>query len=402
MWKAAGSTGIRSNEPEPPSPTWRWRQRGHRRKKAFRRAVNQAHAQVPRRTKVGVGNAFDPELQLWVAACLYKGFVRRVSRLHRRNGRRYSRSPLPRRHGAQDHAAGSTRDVAADRAAFNRYWEQSLGKLHIDDAVRDYLYPIAVSRMPGIQLPWPAGLYERFALLITTGFLPQRFRDEMKLDWDPVKQEQFDRVIALVRFVNKLTPSVVIRRFRSTASARPRLAYQEWSSAGVRAARSARLAPVLIEHHRSKESGHPAQVVGLADMQDVIAGNQCSLHRSQCSQSASACWGGASRSPRPVMTDEACDLWRPSACNSVVSDRPMPLSLPAHRSAPWLPPPAYLPPPIVERRFRVHHRNVGYHGLEAIIDRCGQSRCVSAERHPGERDAVDSVRHNQSTTDRKS
>ena len=31
----------------------------------------------------------------------------------------------------------------------------------------------------------------------------------MKLDWDPVKQEQFDRVIALVRFVNKLTPSVI-------------------------------------------------------------------------------------------------------------------------------------------------------------------------------------------------
>ena len=87
-----------------------------------------------------------------------KGFVRRVSRLHRRNGRRYSRSPLPRRHGARDHAAGSTEMWPADRAAFNRYWEQSLGKLHIDDAVRDYLYPIAVSRMPGIQLPWPLGV----------------------------------------------------------------------------------------------------------------------------------------------------------------------------------------------------------------------------------------------------
>ena len=34
----------------------------------------------------------------------------------------------------------------------------------------------------------------------------------------------------------------------------------------MRAARSAASrGPVLIEHHRSKESGHPAQVVGLAD-----------------------------------------------------------------------------------------------------------------------------------------
>ena len=31
----------------------------------------------------------------------------------------------------------------ADRAAFDRYWQQSLDKVHIDDAVRDYLYPIA-------------------------------------------------------------------------------------------------------------------------------------------------------------------------------------------------------------------------------------------------------------------
>ena len=44
----------------------------------------------------------------------------------------------------------------ADRAAFDRYWQESLAKVHIDDAVRDYLYPIAAGRIRGVTLPRPA------------------------------------------------------------------------------------------------------------------------------------------------------------------------------------------------------------------------------------------------------
>src|ERR1700722_10065964 len=45
-------------------------------KAAFRRAVNRAHAQVYSTPDSPVQyNAFDPDLQLWVAACLYKGGV---------------------------------------------------------------------------------------------------------------------------------------------------------------------------------------------------------------------------------------------------------------------------------------------------------------------------------------
>ncbi len=180
-------------------------------KEAFRRAVNHAHAQVYSTDESPVPyNAFDPELQLWVAACLYKGscdvYRAFIGEMDDATAARHYRDGM---------ALGTTLQVPpemwpADRAAFDQYWEESLGKLHIDDAVRSYLYPIAASRMPGVQLPWPLqDIYERFALLITTGFLPQRFRDEMKLDWDPVKQEQFDRVIGLVRFINKLTPSAI-------------------------------------------------------------------------------------------------------------------------------------------------------------------------------------------------
>ena len=45
-------------------------------KAAFRRAVNRAHAQVYSTDESPVEyNAFDQDLQLWVAACLYKGVV---------------------------------------------------------------------------------------------------------------------------------------------------------------------------------------------------------------------------------------------------------------------------------------------------------------------------------------
>ncbi len=40
-----------------------------------------------------------------------------------------------------------------DRAAFDRYWQQQLDKVHIDDAVRDYLYPIAAGRIQGCGCP---------------------------------------------------------------------------------------------------------------------------------------------------------------------------------------------------------------------------------------------------------
>jgi uncharacterized protein (DUF2236 family) len=183
-------------------------------KAAFRRAVNGAHAEVYSTADSPVEyNAFDPELQLWVAACLYKGgvdFYRTfVGEMDEQDAERHYREGM---------VLGTTLQVPPemwppDRAAFDRYWQQQLDKVHIDDTVRDYLYPIAVSRLRGVPLPAALRrLPESVALLITTGFLPQRFRDEMRLSWDAVKQRRFDRLIAVLRTVNNLMPQFV-RRF---------------------------------------------------------------------------------------------------------------------------------------------------------------------------------------------
>lgn len=180
-------------------------------KAAFRRAVNRAHAQVYSTPESPVQyNAFDPELQLWVAACLYKGSVD----IHRTFVGEMDDEEADR-HYRDGMTLGTTLQVPPvmwppDRAAFDRYWRESLDKVHIDDAVREYLYPIAAWRISGVALPrLVRRVSESLWLLITTGFLPQRFRDEMRLPWDAAKQRRFDQLMGLVRTVDQLMPRFV-------------------------------------------------------------------------------------------------------------------------------------------------------------------------------------------------
>lgn len=183
-------------------------------KAAFRRAVNRAHAEVYSMPDSPVPyNAFDPELQLWVAACIFKGGIdiyrTFVGEIPEDEADRIYRDGM---------SIGTTLQVPPemwppDRAAFDRYWEESLEQVHIDDSVREFLYPIAVSRIKGVPLPdWLRTPLESFNVLITTGFLPQRFRDEMRLPWDDAQQQRFDRLMAVIGAVNGVLPKV-IRQF---------------------------------------------------------------------------------------------------------------------------------------------------------------------------------------------
>lgn len=183
-------------------------------KKVYRRAVNKSHAEVYSRPGDPVEyNAFDKDLQLWVAACLYKGFVD-VYRIF--VGEMDDESAD--RHYREGMALGTTLQVPAemwpaDRKAFDEYWQQSLEQVHIDDAVREYLWPIAAGRLGNATLPAPLQRrLDSVNLFITTGFLPQRFRDEMRLPWNATKQRRFNRLMAAIGAVNKVSPRFV-RRF---------------------------------------------------------------------------------------------------------------------------------------------------------------------------------------------
>lgn len=170
----------------------------------YRDAVNTSHRQVRSGPDSPVQyNAFDPALQLWVAACIQWGFLDVYTRMH---------GPLDDasadalyRHGARFATTLQVRaDMwPADRVAFERYWHDSLALVSIDAEVRDYLYGLMTLR----HLPWPVRLARaRNSAFLTTGFLPQLFRDEMGLTWTERDERRFNRYLRRVAMANRLLP----------------------------------------------------------------------------------------------------------------------------------------------------------------------------------------------------
>ena len=175
---------------------------------AYRQAVNGAHAQVYSTEESPVSyNAFDPGLQMWVGACMYKGVVD-IYKIFVGEVDDQAAEQLFEEGVALGTMLQVPREMwPANQAAFDRYWEESMAEVHLDDEVRDFLWPIAAGRVRGAKLPvFVQRRLDDFNLLITGGFLPQRFRDEMRLEWDDEKQRRFDRLMRRIRFVNDLLP----------------------------------------------------------------------------------------------------------------------------------------------------------------------------------------------------
>jgi uncharacterized protein (DUF2236 family) len=169
----------------------------------FRAAVDTVHQLVRSAPSSPVRyNAFDPELQLWVAACLYRYFV---------DQHEFLRGPLD---GASADAVyqdakrlGTTLQVPeglwpADPAAFDAYWKRTLDKLRIDPPVREHLHGVASV----VFLPWPLRLTGPFNLFATTGFLPREFRAMMQLDWSASQQRRFEWLLTGLRLADQLIP----------------------------------------------------------------------------------------------------------------------------------------------------------------------------------------------------
>jgi uncharacterized protein (DUF2236 family) len=180
-------------------------------KKAFSRAVNRSHAQVRSDASSPVAyNAFDPDLQLWVAACLWRGFEDAY--------RFFGKRPLDAdewEHLYQQAATlGTTLQVPqerwpADRAAFEEYWKAAMQRISIDDTVRTYLYDVVMLRFLPRVLSAPLGPVNRF---FTIGFLPPEFRTEMRMTWSDREQRRFDKTVNAIAAIARNLPAP-IRKF---------------------------------------------------------------------------------------------------------------------------------------------------------------------------------------------
>jgi len=170
----------------------------------YRQAVNRSHVPVHSGPDSPVKyNAFDPELQLWVAACLYVGF---------RDARTLFLGPMDdaTADGLYQYCSrlGTSLQVPreawpADREAFEEYWRAGLARVSYDEPVREHLMKVVEMRMLRRPLQWGNASVNRF---FTIGLLPPEVRTAMRLDWSAKQQRRFDRWVALFRTVTRLTP----------------------------------------------------------------------------------------------------------------------------------------------------------------------------------------------------
>ncbi|MFW0783041.1 oxygenase MpaB family protein [Gordonia sp. CPCC 206044] len=169
-------------------------------RKAYRKAVGKAHAKVRSTESSPVKyNAFDPKLQLWVAACLYKGWE---------DMQRIYGDPADITEEAYQHGAvlGTTLQVPremwpATRADFETYWNETVESLEIDPIIREHLMSIVRAEFMPRWFSLAVGWWFE---LLTIGFLPENFRDKMGLEFKPWQRRVFDTH-------NKVARAILVR-----------------------------------------------------------------------------------------------------------------------------------------------------------------------------------------------
>lgn len=163
---------------------------------AYRRATNASHARVP--------GAFDPELQLWVGACIYMGFE---------EAREHTYGPLAGAEREEFYRQGAIFGGMlqmpaalwpATREDFEEYWRDGLATASIDASVGEYLHRVIRLEYLGRRIPGPV---LRLRTFLVTGYLPAELRAQMGLSWSAGQARRFawfNRAVAFL--VRRLPP----------------------------------------------------------------------------------------------------------------------------------------------------------------------------------------------------
>lgn len=162
------------------------------------RLVNRAHVPV----RSDRYNAFDPELQLWVAATLYRNgfdmYTRFFGELSEADAERLYR---------QSAIYGTALQVREDmwppsRAEFDAYWDRTIARAEVDEQVRAYVRGL----LTGGRAPLPVRITMPLQRFFTIGLLPPRIRDQFALPWSPRDQRRFDRLMRVLPIVYRRVP----------------------------------------------------------------------------------------------------------------------------------------------------------------------------------------------------
>jgi uncharacterized protein (DUF2236 family) len=174
---------------------------------AFRDAVDRAHQQVRSEPDSPVSySAFDRDLQMWVAACLFVGLEDTYQLL-----RGPLTDDLAERFYRSAFTLGTTLQVSEDqwpatRKDFDHYWNQACERVLVDDVVRNYLQDLINLRMITVLLR-PA--FVPLLRFLTVGFLAPVFREALQVEWTAGQQRRFEYLFLLVAFVNRFLPKFI-------------------------------------------------------------------------------------------------------------------------------------------------------------------------------------------------
>lgn len=179
----------------------------HEQRLAYREAINGQHRQVRSTPESPVKyNAFNRDLQLWVASCLFYGTLDAFTRMH---------GPLTRDEEAIALRAGgrlgTTLQVPPEMwhqtpEDFWQYWAEGIQRAQIDDRVGDYLRSLLrVELLPG-PLHRLAGPISEW---VNKGFLPQPILDQLGLPWSERDQRRHDRLLRVLGALSRPLPHVL-------------------------------------------------------------------------------------------------------------------------------------------------------------------------------------------------
>ncbi|MFF2396114.1 oxygenase MpaB family protein [Nocardia sp. NPDC058114] len=181
-------------------------------KSAMREAVNVAHRQVRSRPDSKVKyNAFDRNLQMYVAAAIYIGF----EDTHQLLCGKMTDDELEAFYQGAD-TFGTTLQVHPDmwpktRTEFDEYWLEACKQVVCDDEFRAYIDDLLHLRM----IHWSIRvLFGSLLQFLTAGFLPPHFREQMAIEWSAADQRRFEHLFQFVGFVNRFIPKFI--RFAGT------------------------------------------------------------------------------------------------------------------------------------------------------------------------------------------
>jgi uncharacterized protein (DUF2236 family) len=171
---------------------------------AYREAVDSVHRLVRSGPDSPVPyNAFDRDLQMWVAACLFVGLEDTYQLLRGemtpQQAEDFYRSAFP---------LGTTLQVTEEqwpptRRDFDAYWDAACQRVAMDDLVRGYLQDLLDLRM---ITPLLRPGFVPLLKFLTAGFLAPVFREALGVTWSDRRQKWFERLFLLVALVNRFLP----------------------------------------------------------------------------------------------------------------------------------------------------------------------------------------------------